>query len=198
MLPIFNTFSVNSQNNNKQNELCKHIICFFLVRRKISSLFFRLENLTISHIIAHWAVKFWAISIYLLSMEIYWHRLSHGCKICCILSLTNAQESFKLVLILPIDITYIDIAQYLTTQWGKNVSYRQFSRAWRKASKFLRLTRKACNMFTELIIFYSKWVYFKTTIVLEYVWINSIQKLAKRKGFWLFTEKVWKIGKIRG
>ena len=28
-------------------------------------------KLTISHIIAHWAVKFWAISINLLSIEIY-------------------------------------------------------------------------------------------------------------------------------
>ena len=31
---------------------------------------------------------------------------------------------------------------------GTNVTYGQFSRAWRKARKFLRLTKKGCNMFT--------------------------------------------------
>ena len=28
--------------------------------------------------------------------------------------------------------------------------------------------------------------------------IYAIQKSAERKVFWLFTEKVWKIGKIKG
>ena len=31
--------------------------------------------------------------------------------------------------LLSIDVTYIDIAQNLTTLWSKNVRYRQFSRA---------------------------------------------------------------------
>ena len=29
--------------------------------------------------------------------------------------------------------------------------------------------QKTCNMFTQLIIFYAKWVYFESTIVLEHV-----------------------------
>ena len=63
-------------------------------------------KLFISHIIAHWAVKFRAISTYLISIEIYWHRLSLGCKICCVRSLTNAQESLRLVFISPIFHTF--------------------------------------------------------------------------------------------
>ena len=37
------------------------------------------------------------VSIYLISMQSYWPRPSHGCKICCVSSLTNAKESFKFV-----------------------------------------------------------------------------------------------------
>ena len=44
-------------------------------------------KLTVSHIIAHRVVKFWAILIYLISLESYWYKLSHeifcvGYEIC--------------------------------------------------------------------------------------------------------------------
>ena len=52
---------------------------------------FDFEKSSVLHIFAHWACKFWAMSIYLISVESYWHRLSHGCKILCVRWLTNAQ-----------------------------------------------------------------------------------------------------------
>ena len=83
-------------------------ITCFLFRRKICSLFFRLGK--IDHISQYCPLSSLNLSyinsIYLISIEIYWHRLSHGPKICCVPSLTNAQESFKLVLILTICHTF--------------------------------------------------------------------------------------------
>ena len=52
-----------------------------------------LEKSSILHISAHWVVKFWAILIYLISTESYWHRLSRGCNIFSLRSLQNAQDS---------------------------------------------------------------------------------------------------------
>ena len=61
-----------------------------------------LEKLTESHIIVHRVVKFWAISIYVISIESYCYKRSHEGEICCVRSLTKAQEGFTLVLILHI------------------------------------------------------------------------------------------------
>ena len=60
------------------------------------------RKLTVSHIITHRVVKFCAISIYLISIERYCYKFSHGCEIFCVRSLTNSQEGSTLVLILPI------------------------------------------------------------------------------------------------
>ena len=40
------------------------------------------EKSSVLHIFAHWVVKFLAISIYLISIDSYWHRLLHRYKIC--------------------------------------------------------------------------------------------------------------------
>ena len=46
------------------------------------------------------------------------------------MTITLCQEYIIAVMLLYIlDITYIDIAQNLTTQWGKNMRYCQFSGA---------------------------------------------------------------------
>ena len=54
-----------------------------------------LEKSSIIHISAHWVVKFWAISIYLISTESYPHRLSRECNIYSVRSLENAQVKSK-------------------------------------------------------------------------------------------------------
>ena len=51
-------------------------------------------KLTISHIIAHWVVKFWVISICLISIEIYWHSLSHECSCVSILHVFCLEVNF--------------------------------------------------------------------------------------------------------
>ena len=56
------------------------------------------EKSSVLHTFARWVVKCWAISIYLISIQSYWHRRLHGCPILCIKSLTNAPASFQLVL----------------------------------------------------------------------------------------------------
>ena len=79
------------------------IYVFFLVRRKISSLFFRLGMF--DHISNYCPLSSQILS-YINIFNINRNLLTHGCKICCVRSLTNAQESFKLVLILPIFYTF--------------------------------------------------------------------------------------------
>ena len=69
-------------------------------------------KMTVSHIIAHRVVKFRAISIYLIPIESYCYRHSHEYEIFCVRSLTNAQEGFTLVLILPICHTISVNSQY--------------------------------------------------------------------------------------
>ena len=50
----------------------------FLVRRKICTLFSGSGKLIVSKIVAPWVIKFWAMSKYLLALESYCQRLSHG------------------------------------------------------------------------------------------------------------------------
>ena len=61
-----------------------------------------LGKLTVSRTIAHRVVNFCIIYIYLISIESYLYKLSHGCEICRVRSLTNAQENLRYVFILPI------------------------------------------------------------------------------------------------
>ena len=67
------------------------------------------EKSSVLHTFAHWVVKFWATSIYSISIESYWHRRLHGCPILCVRSLTHAPESFQLLILL---ITNIFIIYY--------------------------------------------------------------------------------------
>ena len=69
-----------------------NILLPFLVRGKISSLFFRLGK--IDHF-SHYCSLSSQILSYINIFDI--NRKLHGCKIFCVRSLTNAQYSFKLV-----------------------------------------------------------------------------------------------------
>ena len=132
-----------------------NILYVFLVRRKNSSLFFWLGKIDhsshycplISHILSY--INIFDINGNLLT------TLSHGCIICCVRSLTNEQESFKLVLILPTNIFAGTFFKFWNSL-GKNVKHSLFSRAGRKELQFYVQPKKVC----KLIIFVFQMVLF--------------------------------------
>ena len=54
--------------------------CFTEIWQKCTLPMCACEKSSVLHIFAHWVVTFWAISIYVISIESYWHRRSHGYK----------------------------------------------------------------------------------------------------------------------
>ena len=71
-----------------------------------------------------------------------------------------------------IDIKYIDIAQNLTAQWEIMWDTVNFPEPEEKRANFTSNQKKEQYVHITHYI-YSKWVYFKSTIALEHVWIKT-------------------------
>ena len=97
--------------------------------------------------------------------------------------------------IIDIDNKYIDIAQNLTAQWAIMWDMVNFPEPEEKQANFTSNKKKHIICLHNSCLF--QMGLFMYTKVPEYVWIKTT-KSAERKTFWLFTEKVLKIGNIKG
>ena len=90
--------------------------------------------------------------------------------------------------------TFLNLVIYWEKMWN-TVSFHELAE---KCANFK--SSQKCVLCSNSSLFLFKKGYFKSTIVLEHVWIQNKHLLhtkpAERKVFWLFTEKIWKMNAI--